>query len=126
MDYCRAAAELGAKAVSVMDVSLTPEVVATGRGLGLVVYSWVRNLEVQDQVIASRSRRHRDRLGQRGPGLDSLDQLARAQSLRPISFHMTKQMIADPAIPTRVFWRNVPQPSPGITTLSTNDGPPQR
>ena len=53
MDYCRAAAELGAKAVSVMDVSLTPEVVATGRGLGLVVYSWVRKLEVQDQVIAS-------------------------------------------------------------------------
>jgi hypothetical protein len=53
VDYCRAAAELGANAVSVMDVSLTPEVVATGRELGLVVYSWVRKLEVQDQVIVS-------------------------------------------------------------------------
>ena len=53
MGYCRAAAELGAKAVSVMDVSLTPEVVATGRGLGLVVYSWVRTLEVQEKVIAT-------------------------------------------------------------------------
>jgi glycerophosphoryl diester phosphodiesterase len=52
-DYCRAAAELGAKAVSVMDISLTPEVVATGHDLGLVVYSWVRTLEVQDAVIAA-------------------------------------------------------------------------
>jgi glycerophosphoryl diester phosphodiesterase len=51
--YCRAAAELGAKAVSVMDVSLTPEVLATGRDLGLVVYSWVRTLDVQDRVIAT-------------------------------------------------------------------------
>jgi hypothetical protein len=50
--YCRAAADLGAKAVSVMDVSLTPEVIATGHELGLVVYSWVRTLDVQDGVIA--------------------------------------------------------------------------
>jgi glycerophosphoryl diester phosphodiesterase len=52
-DYCRAAASLGAKAVSVMDVSLTPDVVATGHELGLVVYSWVRTLDVQDTVIAA-------------------------------------------------------------------------
>jgi glycerophosphoryl diester phosphodiesterase len=52
-DYCRAAADLGATAVSVMDVSLTPEVVAAGHDLGLVVYSWVRTLDVQDTVIAA-------------------------------------------------------------------------
>jgi glycerophosphoryl diester phosphodiesterase len=51
--YCRDAAALGADAVSVMDVSLTPEVVATGHELGLVVYSWVRTLEVQAAVIAA-------------------------------------------------------------------------
>ncbi len=53
MAYCRDAAALGAAAVSVMDVSLTPEVVSAGHDLGLVVYSWVRTLEVQPSVIAA-------------------------------------------------------------------------
>jgi hypothetical protein len=49
--YCRDAAALGADAVSVMDVSLTKAVVEAGHDLGLVVYSWVRTLEIQATVI---------------------------------------------------------------------------
>lgn len=52
--YCQEAATLGATAVSVMDVSLTPAVVAAGHDLGLTVFSWVRTLDVQEQVIAAR------------------------------------------------------------------------
>jgi len=51
--YCRDAADLGADAVSVMDVSLTPAVVDAGHDLGLVVYSWARTLEIQPTVIAA-------------------------------------------------------------------------
>jgi glycerophosphoryl diester phosphodiesterase len=51
--YCREAAALGADAVSVMDVSLTSAVVEAGHDLGLVVYSWVRTLEIQPKVIAA-------------------------------------------------------------------------
>jgi glycerophosphoryl diester phosphodiesterase len=53
IQYCRDAAELGADAVSVMDVSLTSEVVTAGHDLGLVVYSWVRTLDAQATVIAA-------------------------------------------------------------------------
>lgn len=52
--YCREASALGATAVSIMDVSLTPEVVAAGHELGLTVFSWVRTLECQPQVIGAR------------------------------------------------------------------------
>jgi glycerophosphoryl diester phosphodiesterase len=51
--YLREAAAIGADAVSVMDVSLTAGVVAVGHDLGLVVYSWVRTLEVQPTVVAA-------------------------------------------------------------------------
>jgi glycerophosphoryl diester phosphodiesterase len=51
--YCREAAALGVDAVSVMDVALTPEVLALGHDEGLVVYSWVRTLEAQPGVIAA-------------------------------------------------------------------------
>jgi glycerophosphoryl diester phosphodiesterase len=51
--YCRNAVAVGAHAVSVMDLSLTPEVVAIGHDLGLVVYSWVRTLEAQPAAIAA-------------------------------------------------------------------------
>jgi len=51
--YCNDAAALGADAVSVMDVSLTPAVVEVGHDLGLVVYSWVRTLDIQAKVIAA-------------------------------------------------------------------------
>jgi glycerophosphoryl diester phosphodiesterase len=51
--YCRDAAALGADAVSVMDVSLTPAVVEAGHDLGLVVYSWVRTLDIQERVIGA-------------------------------------------------------------------------
>jgi len=51
--YCADAAAMRAKAVSIMDVSLTPAVVAAGHDLGLVVYSWVRTLAAQDAVIAA-------------------------------------------------------------------------
>lgn len=50
--YLRDAVDVGATAVSVMDVSLTTGVVAAGHDLGLTVHSWVRSLEVQDRVIA--------------------------------------------------------------------------
>lgn len=52
LDYLRRASEVGATAVSVMDVSLTPEVVEAGHDLGLTVHSWVRSRDVQDQVMA--------------------------------------------------------------------------
>ena len=50
--YLRRAGEVGATAVSVMDVSLTREVVRAGHDLGLRVNSWVRTLAVQDRVLA--------------------------------------------------------------------------
>lgn len=50
--YLRRAGEVGATAVSVMDVSLTPEVVRVGHDLGLRVNSWVRTREIQDRVLA--------------------------------------------------------------------------
>ncbi|HEX7132783.1 MAG TPA: glycerophosphodiester phosphodiesterase [Iamia sp.] len=50
--YLRRAGEVGATAVSVMDVSLTTEVVRAGHDLGLRVNSWVRTLDVQDRVLA--------------------------------------------------------------------------
>ena len=125
-DYCRAAAELGAKAVSVMDVSLTPEVVATGRELGLVVYSWVRTLEVQDRVIAAGPDGDRDRLGRGRPG--RLDRLA-----RPRPEPAADQLPHDEADDRRAGHARrgcsggrCPSPRRGCTTLSTNDGPPQR
>jgi hypothetical protein len=49
--YLRRAGEVGATAVSVMDVSLTAEVVRAGHDLGLRVNSWVRTLAVQDRVL---------------------------------------------------------------------------
>lgn len=49
--YLRRATEVGATAVSVMDVSLTAEVVEAGHDLGLTVHSWVRSRDVQDRVI---------------------------------------------------------------------------
>lgn len=52
--YLRRAAEVGATAVSIMDVSLTAEVVRAGHDLGLRVNSWVRTLAIQDRVIACR------------------------------------------------------------------------
>jgi len=51
--YCKEAADLGANAVSIMDISLTPKVVEAGHDLGLVVYAWVRKLASQEKVIAS-------------------------------------------------------------------------
>lgn len=53
-EYLHRAVALGANAVSVMDVSLTDEVVAWGHDLGLTVNSWVRTLDVQEQVLAAR------------------------------------------------------------------------
>jgi hypothetical protein len=50
--YLRRAGEVGATAVSVMDVSLTAEVVQAGHDLGLRVNSWVRTLAIQDRVLA--------------------------------------------------------------------------
>jgi glycerophosphoryl diester phosphodiesterase len=50
--YLRRAGEVGATAVSVMDVSLTREVVRAGHDLGLRVNSWVRTLAIQDRVLA--------------------------------------------------------------------------
>lgn len=52
--YLHRAVGLGANAVSVMDVSLTDEVVAWGHELGLTVNSWVRTLDVQETVLAER------------------------------------------------------------------------
>lgn len=49
--YLRRATEVGATAVSVMDVSLTPKVVEAGHDLGLTVHSWVRTRAVQDRVL---------------------------------------------------------------------------
>ncbi|HEV7722354.1 MAG TPA: glycerophosphodiester phosphodiesterase [Iamia sp.] len=51
--YLRRASEVGATAVSVMDVSLTTDVVRAGHDLGLRVNSWVRTLAVQDRVLAA-------------------------------------------------------------------------
>ncbi len=50
--YLRRAGEVGATAVSVMDVSLTKDVVQAGHDLGLRVNSWVRTLDIQDRVLA--------------------------------------------------------------------------
>ncbi len=50
--YLRRAGEVGATAVSVMDVSLTADVVRAGHDLGLRVNSWVRTLAVQERVLA--------------------------------------------------------------------------
>lgn len=50
--YARDAVTEGATAISVMDVSLTPAVVACGHDLGLTVHSWVRSLAIQDRVLA--------------------------------------------------------------------------
>jgi glycerophosphoryl diester phosphodiesterase len=49
--YLRRATEVGATAVSVMDVSLTPEVVAAAHDLGLRVTSWVRTRAAQERVL---------------------------------------------------------------------------
>ena len=51
--YLRRAGEVGATAVSVMDVSLTTDVVRAGHDLGLRVNSWVRTLAIQDRVLAA-------------------------------------------------------------------------
>lgn len=52
--YLRRATEVGATAVSVMDVSLTPKVVEAGHDLGLTVHAWVRTRDVQDRVLDCR------------------------------------------------------------------------
>ncbi len=49
--YLRQATELDATAVSVMDVSLSPAVVAAGHDLGLRVNSWIRTRAVQERVL---------------------------------------------------------------------------
>lgn len=51
LQYLDDAVAAGATQVSVMDISLTPAVVAAGHERGLTVFSWVRTLGVQDQVI---------------------------------------------------------------------------
>ena len=51
LGYLRRASEVGATAVSVTDVSLTPEVVRAGHELGLRVTSWVRTRAVQERVL---------------------------------------------------------------------------
>ena len=51
LGYVRRAGEVGATAISVTDVSLTPEVVRAGHDLGLVVNSWVRTRAVQERVL---------------------------------------------------------------------------
>ncbi len=51
LGYVRRASEVGATAISVTDVSLTPEVVRAGHDLGLTVNSWVRTRAVQERVL---------------------------------------------------------------------------
>lgn len=51
--YLHRAGEVGATAVSVMDISLTPTVVAAGHDIGLTVHSWVRTRAIQERVLAS-------------------------------------------------------------------------
>jgi hypothetical protein len=51
LTYVAQAHALGATAVSIMDVSLTPAVVARGHALGLTVHSWVRTLGAQADVL---------------------------------------------------------------------------
>ncbi|NLV54957.1 MAG: glycerophosphodiester phosphodiesterase [Acidimicrobiales bacterium] len=52
--YLDDAVAVGATAVSVMDVSLTPAVVAAGHERGLTVHCWVRTLDAQAPVLACR------------------------------------------------------------------------
>lgn len=49
--YLRDAASLGATAVSVMDVSVSAEVVRAAHDLGLTIYAWVRTAEAHGAVI---------------------------------------------------------------------------
>lgn len=51
LGYVRQASEVGATAVSVMDISLTTTVMEAGHDLGLTVYSWVRSRAVQDRIL---------------------------------------------------------------------------
>lgn len=50
--YLEWAARVGATAVSVMDISLTPKVVERGHELGLFVNCWVRSDKIQPKVLA--------------------------------------------------------------------------
>lgn len=52
MQYLRDAAAKGANAVSVMDISVSDEVVHAAHDLGLWVNAWVRTLDVQDNVLS--------------------------------------------------------------------------
>lgn len=49
--YLEWAARVGATAVSVMDISLTPKVVERGHELGLFVNCWVRSAKIQPKVL---------------------------------------------------------------------------
>lgn len=49
--YLQRASDVGATAVSIMDVSLTRKVVEVGHDLGLTVHSWVRSRDIQDRVL---------------------------------------------------------------------------
>lgn len=50
--YLENAARIGANAVSVMDISLTPKVVERGHQLGLFVNCWVRSEKIQPEILA--------------------------------------------------------------------------
>lgn len=50
--YLDNAARVGATAVSIMDISLTPRVVEEGRELGLFVNCWVRSAKIQPRILA--------------------------------------------------------------------------
>ncbi len=51
LGYVRRASEVGANAISVTDVGLTPEVVQAGHDLGLTVNAWARTRAAQARVL---------------------------------------------------------------------------